>query len=277
MRRHARRSSTSPGRPVVWCARSVPMGTMPGRCPMRDSMERTSAGSRRPSHDPMSTRARRALAPVVPRRGRDARSGRGAWPGSRAQRRPVRAESGARVPMAVRRRAAGGHPDRDPRRCRRRRTRPGPRKAATFAYDARAPTRSATARARPAASTASPASRVRAPNGFTMWLREQGHVFDWGTLQVVPVVHQSTDRLLRRRDDRARRVRSRREPQPPRELRGRSRLRGRRRPDVLADQAQGRLRHARPGTLRHRHAPARVRRRSTRSPSIRPAWTSTPC
>lgn len=22
-----------------------------------------------------------------------------------------------------------------------------------------------------------------APNGFTMWLREQGHVFDWGTLK----------------------------------------------------------------------------------------------
>ena len=43
--------------------------------------------------------------------------------------------------------------------------------------------RSAMERARPAASTVWPASRGTSPTSFTMWFREQGHVFDWGTLK----------------------------------------------------------------------------------------------
>ena len=74
-----------------------------------------------------------------------------------------------------------------------------------------------------------------APTSFTMWLREQGHVFDWGTLRWCQAYTQPARRLLRRREHRARRVRPRRDPQPPRQLRGRVGLPGRRGPDVLAD------------------------------------------
>ena len=61
-----------------------------------------------------------------------------------------------------------------------------------------------------------------------------------GHAQVVPVVREPAERLLRRRDDRARRVRPRRGPRSPRQLRGRARLRRRRRPDRLAGEARRR-------------------------------------
>ena len=57
-----------------------------------------------------------------------------------------------------------------------------------------------------------------APDGFTMWLREQGHVFDWGTLKWCQAYAIRTEWLLRRRDDRPRRVRPRRWPRPSRQL-----------------------------------------------------------
>ena len=34
------------------------------------------------------------------------------------------------------------------------------------------------------------------PDDFTMWFREQGHVFDWGTLQMVRGVRHAPERLL---------------------------------------------------------------------------------
>ena len=72
-----------------------------------------------------------------------------------------------------------------------------------------------------------------APTGFTMWLREHGRVFDWGTLRWCQMQSVADERLLRRRRHRPRRVRARRDPQPPRELRRRERLHGRGRPDLL--------------------------------------------
>ena len=98
-----------------------------------------------------------------------------------------------------------------------------------------------------------------APTGFTMWLREQGHVFDWGTLKWCQAYSHGAERLLRRRDDRARRVRARRGPRPPRQLRRRLGLPGRRRPDLLADQAGDRLERPRVPALRRRDPPAPVR------------------
>ena len=70
-----------------------------------------------------------------------------------------------------------------------------------------------------------------------MWFREQGHVFDWGTLKWCQAYDHAAERLLRRREHRARRVRSCRGPRPSRQLRQRLGLRRRRRPDLLADEA----------------------------------------
>ena len=98
------------------------------------------------------------------------------------------------------------------------------------------------------------------PDGFTMWLREQGHVFDWGTMKWCQAYTQPAERLLRRGDDRARRVRSRRGPQPPRQLRRRSRLPRCRRADVLEGQAADRLQRTRLRPMRRRDPAAPVRR-----------------
>ena len=43
-----------------------------------------------------------------------------------------------------------------------------------------------------------------APDGFTMWFREHGRVFDWGTLKWCQMYTSAAERLLRRRNGRAR-------------------------------------------------------------------------
>ena len=108
-----------------------------------------------------------------------------------------------------------------------------------------------------------------------MWLREHGHVFDWGTLRWCQMYDTRAQRLLRRRDDRARRVRSRRGPRPSREPRRRlattstpssRRSRGRSRRSAGTSTswvAATSPRSSASTTCRHR-------RRSSR-----PAWTST--
>ena len=95
------------------------------------------------------------------------------------------------------------------------------------------------------------------PDWFGMWFRPNGYRFEWGTLRWCEL--SGARRLLRRREHRPRRVRPRPRPRPPRELRRRQRLQGRRRPDVLADQAEGRLQRARVRAVRRRRAPAGVR------------------
>ena len=81
-----------------------------------------------------------------------------------------------------------------------------------------------------------------------------------GDDEVVPAVRIATERLLRRRDRRARRVRARRRARSPRQRVRRRRLPRCRRPDLLACQAGGRLEHAPVRGLRRRDPPARVRR-----------------
>ena len=83
-------------------------------------------------------------------------------------------------------------------------------------------------------------------------------------------------RLLRRGERRAGRARPRPGPGPPRELRGRQRLRRRRRPDLHPRQAACRLERPRLRAVRHRDAPAAVRRRLVVDASTARAWTSPP-
>ena len=111
--------------------------------------------------------------------------------------------------------------------------------AATFAYDAAGSNPIGYGDGRHVRPQRHRVLHAERPDGFTMWFREQGHVFDWGTLKWCQTYARSTERLLRRRDDRPRRVRARRGPRPPRQLRRRARLRRRRRPDRLAGQANG--------------------------------------
>ena len=150
--------------------------------------------------------------------------------------------------------ASAGAPARSrPRRSRRRSgprrptpTRPAASKAATFTYDAGGaePDR-LRRRARPAASTASPASPATRPDGFTMWLREQGHVFDWGTLKWCQAYASPPNGCYDAETialDEFGHVEGLNHHV---QLRRRARLPGRRGPDVLADEAGGRLEHAR--------------------------------
>ena len=65
-----------------------------------------------------------------------------------------------------------------------------------------------------------------------------------GHAQVVPDVRHAPERLLRRRDDRARRIRARRRARAPRQQGRRLGLPRRGRPDLLADEAERRLEHA---------------------------------
>ena len=95
-------------------------------------------------------------------------------------------------------------------------TRPAPRRPRRSPTTPAAPTRSATAPGATCGVNGLACFTRDAPNGFTMWLREQGHVFDWGTLKWCQAYTTPAERLLRRRDDRARRVRARRGPRPPR-------------------------------------------------------------
>ena len=173
------------------------------------------------------------------------------------------------------RHAAARHEGRDPRR---------PRTTRTPAASRRH-RRSTTTRAPATSSTTAPTSRAAinglacfrrdTPDWFGMWFRANGHRFDWGTLRWCEL-SGAPGRLLRRGEHRPRRVRPRARPRPPRELRRRQRLQGRRRPDLLADEAEGRLQRARLRAVRRRHAPAgsttsRATRRSTA-----PASTSRP-
>ena len=172
---------------------------------------------------------------------------------------PVRPGPGPRVRLAIRLRA--GRLDRHGHQGRRRRRHRHARRsrAATFVYDSGG---SEPDRLRPGRDVRREWDRLLHADRadvFTMWLREQGHVFDWGTLKWCQAYTTAPERLLRRRDRRARRVRPHRDPRPPPEPRRRERLHRRRRPDVLADEAQRRLEHARPRCLRRRDAPARVR------------------
>ena len=99
------------------------------------------------------------------------------------ERRRVRPEPGAAVPLASRLGADRRHQDRRSRRPPRTPTATRASKAATFTYDANG--------ANPIGYGAGATCGVNglacftrdAPTGFTMWLREQGHVFDWGTLK----------------------------------------------------------------------------------------------
>ena len=84
-----------------------------------------------------------------------------------------------------------------------------------------------------------------------MWFREQRPPVRLGHAPLVPDLGLAR-RLLRRREHRARRVRPRPRPRPPRQLRRRQRLQGRRRPDVLADEAEGRLQRPRLRAVRRR-------------------------
>ena len=154
--------------------------------------------------------------------------GRATATGARARPGPgpvsgglVRPEPGPAVPLALRRGADAPRsrpPSRPPRPTP---TRAARSQAATFAYDAGG--------SNPIGYGAGATCGVNglacftrdAPDGFTMWLREQGHVFDWGTLKWCQAYSTAAQRLLRRRDDRARRVRPRRGPRPPRQLRRR--------------------------------------------------------
>ena len=117
--------------------------------------------------------------------------------------------------------SSAGAPGPSHRRPSRRRSAPPPTTATTPGR--RGPRRSPTTRAVPARSATAPATcgangiacfTRSAPTGFTMWLREHGRVFDWGTLRWCQM-YGRRQRLLRRRDDRARRVRPCRGPRPP--------------------------------------------------------------
>jgi hypothetical protein len=56
-------------------------------------------------------------------------------------------------------------------------------RAATFTYDAAGPNPIGYGLGAPCGVNGLACFSRDAPNGFTMWLREQGHVFDWGTLK----------------------------------------------------------------------------------------------
>ena len=97
-----------------------------------------------------------------------------------------------------------------------------------------------------------------------------------GHAQVVPGVLEPAQRLLRRRDDRARRVRPRRRPRPPRQLR--RAIRTTRTPSSRPSRGPSR----RPAGTCTRSGAATWRRSSSSTtcrpgpPSTRPAWTSPP-
>ena len=112
----------------------------------------------------------------------DAATAPRARPGSVARRRPVRPGPGAPVRLALRRGAAGRDPDRDPRGRRRRHRDPGLEGGHVRLRRGRPePDR---LRPRRDCGVNGLACFTRsAPNGFTMWFREQGHVYDWGTLR----------------------------------------------------------------------------------------------
>ena len=113
----------------------------------------------------------------------------------------------------------------------------GPRRRPTFAYDASG--------ANPIGYGAGATCGVNgiacftrdAPTGFTMWLREQGHVFDWGTLKWC-----QTYRPRRTAATTPRRSRSTNSAtstgSATTKLRRRIGLSRRRRPDLLADEAE---------------------------------------
>ena len=65
---------------------------------------------------------------------------------------------------------------------------------------------------------ASPASPGTRPTSFTIWMREQGHRFDWGTLRWCQAYAIVAGRMLRRREHHPRRVRARGDPQAPRHV-----------------------------------------------------------
>ena len=133
-------------------------------------------------------------------------------------------------------------------------------KAATIAYDATGPNLIGYGLGATCGVNGLACFTRSAPTGFSMWLREQGHVFDWGTLKwcqsyttapngcydaetiaLDEFGHvEGLDHHVNYADD--------------------SRLRGRRRPDVLADQAVGRLERPCLRDVRPGDAPAPLRR-----------------
>ncbi len=207
-------------------------------------------------------------------------------PGPRAERRPVRPEPGARVRVALRRGAADRDPDRDPGRVERRHGEPRVEgRDDRLQCDRTEPDR---LRAwRPVRRQRPGLLLAQRADGLLDVAPRAGPRLRLGDAQVVPVVHDRAQRVLRRGDDRARRIRARRRPRPSRELRGRPRLRGRVVQTYLADQADGRLERAcvrglRPrrrssaattcsaGPRSTRRAPASPRR--SRSAPRRPGW-----
>ena len=198
-----------------------------------------------PIRSPISGDGVAALVGAILALAADRRRRRGARPGPGAERRPVRPEPG---PAA----SAG-----DPARSRRRRSR------RRSARPRRTPTRAA--HRRPRRSPTTPpgpnpigygAGATCGVNGLACFTRDvaerlhdvaprAGPRLRLGHAQVVPGLQLAAERLLRRRDDHARRVRPRRGSRPSRQLRRRLGLRGRRRPDLLADEA------VRPAGTRH--------------------------
>ena len=198
---------------------------------------------------PSSCSAPRCPRPAPPHTGRTRRS---AAVRSARTRSCASAGAPARNPAPRSRRPSRRPPRTSPRA--------GPRSAATFAYDAGG--------SNPIGYGAGATCGVNglacftrdAPDGFTMWLREQGHVFDWGTLKWCQAYTtapngcydaetialdefghvEGLDHHVNYADD--------------------SRLRRRRRPDVLADEAGGRLEPPRVRPMRRGDPPAPVRR-----------------
>ena len=110
-----------------------------------------------------------------------------------------------------------------------------------------------------------------APTGFTMWLREQGHVFDWGTLKWCQAYSSPPNGCYDAETIALDEFGHVEGLEPPRQLRRRFRLPRRGRPDLLADEAVGRLEHARVRALRRRVPPAPVRHADLEPRSTRPA------